>query len=172
MGELGAPPPQWNATEMMPFHPGRCASISVDGQDLGILGEVHPEVAERYDLPGRAYLAQIDFDSLVRHLDLLKPYKPLSRFPSVQRDLAFVLPSDVPASVVENVLRGAGGALLRGVNTFDVYAGANIPEGHKSLAISLEFRADDRTLTDGEADAALQAARAAVESKLGAKLRG
>lgn len=172
LGELGAPPPQWNATEMMPFHPGRCASISVDGQDLGIMGEVHPEVAERYDLPGRAYLAQIDFDSLVRHLDLLKPYKPLSRFPSVQRDLAFVLPSDVPASVVENVLRGAGGALLRGVNTFDVYSGANIPEGHKSLAISLEFRADDRTLTDGEADAALQAARAAVEGKLGAKLRG
>jgi phenylalanyl-tRNA synthetase beta chain len=171
LSELGVPPLQWRAATEAPFHPGRCARLSIDSQDVGVLGEVHPDIAERYDLAGRAVIGTIDFDPLVRHIALLKQYEPLGRFPGIERDLALVLDANRPAASVESVLRQAGGELLRSVRTFDVYTGAPIPAGSKSMALSLLFRADDRTLTDTEIEALMAQIRNAAEQELSATLR-
>jgi len=168
---LGAPAAQYRAAKLAPFHPGRCAALSIDGEDLGMLGQLHPEIAERYDLRHRAYLADIDLDALVRHISLIKELVPLSRFPSADRDLALVLPESVPAAAVDATIRSAGGDLLESVQVFDVYTGAPIPAGFKSLALALRLRAADRTLTEGEVDATMQVIVLAVESELQAKLR-
>ncbi len=171
LAELGAPQPQWQASSEPPFHPGRCATMTLDGQELGTVGELHPDVATRHELQSRAVLAIIEFDSLVRHLSLLKPFIPLSRFPVIDRDIALVLDIDTPAARVESTLRKAGGELLRNVRTFDVYTGSPIPEGSKSMALSLRFLADDRTLTDEEIEAVMARIRDVARNELGATLR-
>jgi phenylalanyl-tRNA synthetase beta chain len=171
LSELGVPPLLWRAAIEAPFHPGRCARLSIDSQDVGVLGEVHPDVAARYDLAGRAVIGVLDFDPLVRHIALLKQYQPLVRFPAIERDLALVLRAEQPAAMVEGVLRAAGGELLRSVRTFDVYTGAPVPEGSKSMALSLLFRAEDRTLTDTEIEVLMSQIRSAAEQELGATLR-
>ncbi len=170
LSELGAPGANWRASREDGFHPGRCATLSVDGQDLGTLGEVHPDVAARYDL-GRAYLATIEFDPLVRHISLLRRYEPISRFPIVERDLALVLDAAIPAAQVESLVREVGGELLQSARTFDVYQGAPIPPEAKSLALGLRFGASDRTLTDSEVEAAMARIRLAAERDLNASLR-
>jgi phenylalanyl-tRNA synthetase beta chain len=169
--EIGAPAPRFQPVANPPFHPGRCAAVSIDAQYVALLGEVHPEVASRYGLTSRAYLAVIDFEAVVRHLSLIKKYTPLPRFPVIDRDLALVLRAETLAADVESVLRAAGGELLRSVQTFDVYSGPPIPAGFKSLALALRFRADDRTLTDAEVDTAMAKIRAAAESAFDAKVR-
>ncbi len=171
LSELGASPAQWRATREDGFHPGRCAALAVEGQDIGIVGEAHPEVAARYDLTGRAYLATLHFDALVRHISLLKNYQPPSRFPIIERDLALVLRQDITASQVEATLQNAGGGLLQNVRTFDVYTGAPIADGSKSLALALRFGSAERTLTDAEVEAAMTQIRAAAERELAATLR-
>jgi len=168
---LGAPAPLYQAARNASFHPGRCAALMLDGQEIGVLGEIHPEVNERYELGGRAYLATIDFDALVRHVSLVKTYTPLTRFPAADRDLALVLRAEVPAFIVESLVQEAGGALLESVQIFDVYTGPPIPAGAKSLALSLRFRAPERTLTDEEVDAAMQQIIAAAATELDAQLR-
>jgi phenylalanyl-tRNA synthetase beta chain len=171
LDEIGAPSPRFQPVANPPFHPGRCAAVSIDAQDVALLGEVHPEVVARYDLTNRAYLAVIDFDAVVRHLSLIKKYTPLPRFPVIDRDLALVLRADVLSADVEAVLRDGGGELLRSVQTFDVYSGPPIPEGFKSLALALRFRAEDRTLTDAEVDASMAKIRAAAERAFDARVR-
>jgi phenylalanyl-tRNA synthetase beta chain len=168
---LGAPQAQYRAAKSPPFHPGRCAALSIDDEDLGLLGELHPDIAERYDLRHRAYIAVIDFDALVRHISLMKEVAPISRFPSADRDLALVLPASVPAASVEATIANSGGDLLESVRIFDVYTGAPIPEGYKSLALALSLRAADRSLTEGEVEAAMQSILNAVEQELQAKMR-
>jgi phenylalanyl-tRNA synthetase beta chain len=169
--ELGAPRPQWRPATEPSFHPGRYATISIDSQVLGYAGEIHPEVAARYDLSSRAYYAEIEFDAVVRHLSLMKKYVPLPRFPSADRDLALVVATNIASADIENLLRRSGGPYLREVRTFDIYTGAPIPEGSKSVALALQFRHDDRTLTDEEVEGAMQAVRTVAESQLGASLR-
>jgi phenylalanyl-tRNA synthetase beta chain len=171
LDEVGAPHAGFRQATRPPFHPGRCAVISIDSQDIGVMGEVHPDVRARYDLSQRAYIALIEWDSLARHLDILKPYAPVPRFPSADRDLALVLPQTVPAAHVESVLHSSGGSILREVRIFDVYTGAPIPEGSKSMAIALRFQANDRTLTDAEVEAAMTQLRQAATRELGANLR-
>lgn len=170
LSELGAPQVQWRSSREDGFHPSRCATLSIDAQDVGTLGEVHPDVASRYDL-ARAYLATIEFDPLVRHISLLRRYEPISRFPTVERDLALVLDAQIPASQVESVVREAGGALLQAAKTFDVYQGAPIPPESKSLALALRFGSSERTLTDAEVEAAMTRIRNRAERDLGAALR-
>lgn len=171
LSELGAPKVNFRGATRAPFHPGRCAVLSIDSQDIGVMGEVHPAVRARYDLHQRAYLAVLDFDILARHVDLLKPYAPISRFPMVERDLALVLNDDVVASRVEGVLRNAGGELLREARVFDVYKGAPIPAGQKSVAIALRFQSNERTLKDEEVEDLMTRLRQAAQSELGAILR-
>ncbi|MBV9469075.1 MAG: phenylalanine--tRNA ligase subunit beta [Abitibacteriaceae bacterium] len=168
---LGTPAPQYQASQQSPFHPGRCASLSLDGQDLGVLGEVHPAIAEGYGLKHRAYLATLEFDALVRHISLIKAYTPLMRFPAIERDLALVLRAEVPAGTVQTVLRNAAGSLLESIEVFDVYSGSPIEAGFKSVALALRFRATDRTLTDAEVESTMHQIQAAATRELNAQLR-
>ena len=169
---LGVPAPQYGPTRQELWHPGRCASVLLDGQEVGALGEVHPVIAERYELRHRAYLATLEFDALVRHITLVKPYTPLARFPEIDRDLALVLRAEVAAGTAQAVLRAAAGPLLESIEVFDVYSGDPIPSGFKSIALALRFRAPERTLTDAEVETAMCAVQDAAARELGAQLRG
>ena len=153
------------------YHPGRCAKVTVDGQDVGFIGQVHPLVAANYDIDGDVYCAEINFTKL---FDLQLPdatYTPLPKYPSVNRDLSFLCDETVTVADVTDVITASAGKLLRGVKLFDIYRGTGIPEGKKSMAFSLELRADDRTLTDADSEGVMSKVLAALGEKLGAVLR-
>ena len=169
--ELGAPRVNFRQATRAPFHPGRCAVLSIDSQDVGVMGEVHPDTSTRYELTQRAYIAILEFDALTRHIDLLKPYSPLPRFPAIERDLALVLAHDVPAAHIENTLKNNGGELLQSAQVFDIYKGAPIPDGEKSVSVALRFQSNERTLTDEEVEAAMNNLRQAAARELGANMR-
>ena len=153
------------------YHPGRCAKVSIDGEDIGFLGQVHPLVAKNYGLDCEVYCAEISFTKLLNLLLPAVTYTPLPKYPSVSRDLAIVCDEALTVAHAEEVIAEAGGKLLRGVKLFDIYRGANIGEGKKSLAFSLELRADDRTLTDADSDGVMGKVLAALQEKCGAALR-
>ena len=153
------------------YHPGRCASVSIDGQLLGYMGQVHPQVAKNYGMDGEIYCAELDFTKMTG-LVLPEPtYVPLPKYPSVSRDLALVCDEAVTVAAAEEVIRASAGKLLRDVRLFDIYRGTGIPEGKKSMAFSLELRSDDRTLTDADSEAVMSKVLAAVAGKLDAQLR-
>ena len=153
------------------YHPGRCASVSIDGQLLGYMGQVHPQVAKNYGMDGEIYCAELDFTKMTG-LVLPEPtYVPLPKYPSVSRDLALVCDEAITVAAAEEVIRASAGKLLRDVRLFDIYRGTGIPEGKKSMAFSLELRADDRTLTDADSEAVMSKVLAAVAGKLDAQLR-
>jgi phenylalanyl-tRNA synthetase beta chain len=140
---------------------------------LGYLGQLHPLVAERFDLEGReVYVAELAFDTLIGAGQGQGQLEPLARFPGLDRDLALVLDRDTPHERVAATIRDAGGTLLERVALFDLYQGQQVAAGKKSLAYTLRFRAPDRTLTDTEADDAMSRITAAVRSGLGALVRG
>jgi len=153
------------------FHPGRTARVFANGVDLGVLGEVHIDVLENYDMKKRAYVAQIDFNELVKLANLEKKYKPLPKYPSVVRDLAIVVKDDVLVGDMEKIISKHGKGLIEGIELFDVYKGAPIPEGMKSVAFSITFRSYDRTLRDEEINEILEAIIKDLESTFDAKLR-
>ena len=149
------------------LHPGRAARVLVAGEDAGWLGEVHPGVASEWDL-GRVAGFELDLGVILPHADYVPAYEDLTSFPQVRQDLAFWVPADRTAADLVEVVRGAGGKLLRDVSVFDVYA----REGQTSLAVRLEFRAGDRTLTDDEIAPQREKIVEAVKSKLEGELRG
>jgi phenylalanyl-tRNA synthetase beta chain len=133
------------------LHPGRGAEIVVGERAIGQFGELHPKVAETYNLGGRAVLiGEFDLEALRGVLPARHLYQSVPRFPPALRDLAVVVEESMPAERVASEIRASGGALLRDVHLFDLYRGENIPVGHKSLAYALTYQADDRTLTDNE----------------------
>ncbi len=152
------------------LHPGRTAEVVKDGVRLALFGEVHPRAATNFDLPGRAYIAEIDVEALMDFAgeDTTRPN--LSRFQAVDRDIAFLVAIDKPASEITAVISEAGGEIRESVALFDLYQGKNIPEGQRSLAYRITFRADARTLEDKEVDAAMTNIRAALTAA-GAILR-
>ncbi len=153
------------------YHPGRCAKVSIDGETLGYIGQIHPLVAKNYGMDCEVYCAEIN---LTRLFDMQLPeptYTPLPKYPTVSRDLAVVCDETVTVAAVEEVIRGAAGKLLRNVRLFDIYRGTGVPEGKKSLAFSLELRADDRTLTDEDSEKAVSSVLRALSEKLGINLR-
>jgi phenylalanyl-tRNA synthetase beta chain len=147
-----------------PFlHPGRSASVLVgNGREAGWIGELHPLVARAWDLDGVAAF-ELDADLIAGEAPGVPRYAEISSFPAVLQDIAVVVSDDVPAAQVEAVVRRAGGELLRAVEVFDLYRGEQVGGGAKSLAMRLEFRAPDRTLTDDE----VAERRAAIERELG-----
>jgi len=157
------------AAQYLPWHPGRCAELLVDGAVVGHAGELHPAVLERAGLPPRTCAYELDLDALPIVESLPAPV--VSPFPAVLQDVAVVVADDVPAASVESALRGGGGELLEDVRLFDVFTGAQVGEGRKSLAFALRFRAYDRTLTEDEASEARDAAVAAAAAAVGAELR-
>ena len=168
--EFGAPSPMLAPIKNPSLHPGRAASISIGGEEMGLIGEVHPQIAADWDLPNRVYIARIDFDALVRHVSLVRKYQPFSKFPGVERDLALLVPANIPAANLTDAARRAGGELLRDVHVFDVYNGVGIPDGFKSVAISMLFRAPERTLVESEIEE-LIGKIIAEEKRLGAQVR-
>ena len=153
------------------YHPGRCANILVGGEQIGVMGQVHPLAARNYGLDADVYCAEINFTRLM-HYQLPDPvYTPLPKYPAVSRDLALVCDEHVTVSQVEKVITAAAGKLLRDVKLFDIYRGTGVPDGKKSLAFSLELRADDRTLTDSDSESVMKDILTALSEKLGAVLR-
>ncbi len=152
------------------YHPGRTARITADGKELAVIGEVHPDVLENYDIGTKVWVAQIDFDLLYALRNTLRLYTPLPRFPAMTRDLAFVCDKSTPVALLEKNIAAAAGDYLESIELFDVYEGLQVGPGKKSVAFSVVFRAPDRTLTDDEADAAVQRAIAAL-ARIGAALR-
>ena len=153
------------------YHPGRCASVSIDGMEVGVMGQVHPLVAKNYGIDVDVYCAEINFTKLLSCLLPDATYTPLPKYPSVTRDLSLICDEAVTVADVENVITAAAGKLLRGVKLFDIYRGVGVPEGKKSMAFSLELRADDRTLTDTDSEAVVTKVLDALKTKLDAILR-
>jgi phenylalanyl-tRNA synthetase beta chain len=155
-----------------PFlHPGRAARVLAGGEPAGWLGELHPSVAARWDLE-RVAGFELDLGVLARQAVMVADYEDLTSYPAVRQDLAVTVPDDVPAALVVETVREAGGALLRRAEVFDVYRGAQVGEGRASLALALEFRAPDRTLTDEEVAKRRDKIVAVLTERLGAQLRG
>ena len=153
------------------YHPGRCAAVSIDGIEVGVMGQVHPLVAKNYGIDVDVYCAEINFTKLLGCLLPDATYTPLPKYPSVTRDLSLICDEAVTVADVENVITAAAGRLLRGVKLFDIYRGVGVPEGKKSMAFSLELRADDRTLTDTDSEAVVTKVLTALKEKLDAILR-
>lgn len=153
------------------LHPGRTAQARVGARVIATFGEVHPRVAKNFDLPLRAYLAEIDIDALMDLAGVPRAQSAYSRYPAVDRDIAFLITRRQPADQVQRVIREAAGPFLESVELFDVYQGANIPEDQRSLAYRLTFRAADRTLSDDEVETFMAAVRRALSDEVGAVLR-
>jgi phenylalanyl-tRNA synthetase beta chain len=154
-----------------PWHPARSASVVVGGQPVGVMGELRPDVVARFDVTGRVAAFEVDAAALAEHLGRGRTFREIPRYPPIHRDLAFVVDADAPARAVERAMREAGGALVDRVVLFDVFEGGPIPEGRKSLAFSVDFRAPDRTLTDEEAERAVLAIVERVVQDFGGELR-
>ncbi len=152
------------------YHPGRCAAIQVGDQVIGGMGEIHPEVCDNFGIGGRVYAAQLDGDALFRLHTAEKRYAPLPRFPASTRDLAVICDEGLPVATIEKAIRAHVGSILEKVQLFDIYRGAQIPEGKKSVAYALILRAPDRTLTVEECDKAMAAALEGLR-EVGADLR-
>ena len=153
------------------YHPGRCARITVDGVDIGVMGQVHPLVAANYGMDSEVFCAELDLTKMMGMLLPEPTYVPLPKYPAVSRDLALVCDEEVTVAQAEKVIAAAAGKLLRDVKLFDIYRGVGVPTGKKSMAFSLELRADDRTLTDSDSEAVTSKVLKALEDQLGATLR-
>ena len=153
------------------YHPGRCAMITIDGVNVGVMGQVHPLVAKNYGFDVDVYCAEINFTAVMGLLLPDATYTPLPKYPSVTRDLALVCDESVTVADAENTIRVSAGKLLRGVKLFDIYRGTGVPEGKKSMAFSLELRADDRTLTDTDSEQVVSKVLKALAERVGATLR-
>jgi phenylalanyl-tRNA synthetase beta chain len=160
-----------SAAAVAPWHPGRCAQISVGEVVLGHAGELHPRVCSAYGVPARTVAAEIDLDRLMELAPATVVAPSYSSMPVAKEDVALVVDASVPAAEVEAALRDGAGELLETIRLFDVYTGEQVGEGRKSLAFALRFRAPDRTLTEDETAAARDAAVASAAERCGAVQR-
>ena len=153
------------------YHPGRCANVYVNGQEIGVLGQIHPLVAANYGVDTELFCAELKFDALFAARGADPVYAPLPKFPAVTRDIAVLVDAAITVGALEDCILSAAKGLLKDVKLFDIYNGANLPKGKKSVAFNLILRADDRSLTAQEADDEVKAVLEALEKDLGATLR-
>ncbi len=164
------------------FHPGRCALLelpetsTIDSgarvyHPAGVLGEIHPEIARRYDLPRRAFALELDLEGLYAAAIAIPHFQSISRYPALTRDLAVVVDSAIPAAAVEACIRAAGGELVREVTLFDLYEGEQVGAGKRSLAFTIVYQARDRTLSAADGDAERAKVLVALKTQLGATIR-
>jgi len=159
------------AAAVAPWHPGRCAEFLLGDVVIGHAGEIHPKVCKAYGLPDRSAAAEVDLDALLRHaVDVTKGPR-FSSYPVAKEDVALVVDASVAAADVEAALRDGAGDLLESIRLFDIYTGDQVGPGKKSLAFALRFRAPDRTLKEGEASAARDAAVKLAADRTGAVQR-
>jgi len=160
------------AAEPEPFlHPGRSGRVLVAGEGVGWFGELHPLVARAWDLE-EAVAFELDLDAVIAHAPAVTAFEDLTSFPELRQDLAVVVAAEVPAAEVVGVVREAAGPLLRRADVFDVWTGPPVPEGRRSLALALAFRAPDRTLTDEDVAPVRERVVAALADRVGGELRG
>ena len=158
-------------TENPSYHPGRCAELRIDGKKVGVIGQIHPLVAETYGIGAEVYAAELDFTLLQSMAGGERVFHPLPKFPAVTRDLALVCDESLTVGELESCITAAAGKLLRKINLFDIYRGVGIEPGKKSVAFSLELRADDRTLTDDDSVGVVNKVLEKLETELHVKLR-
>lgn len=151
------------------YLPGRTAAITAGGARVGILGEVHPKVARAFDIDGTVAMFEIDIDALLPHVSERVDYHPVPPYPSVEQDLAIIVPEALPAETALELIGGFN--LVRSVSIFDVYTGPPVPAGRKSLAFSISFGSDKKTLTDEDVSRERERIVARLKSELGAELR-
>lgn len=152
------------------LHPGRQANVVYEGEVVGYLGEVHPTVAETYGIGEKAYIAVLDMPKIVEVATFDRKYEGIVKFPAVTRDLSMVVPKEILAGQIETVIEQRGGKILEGYELFDIYEGAQIKEGYKSMAYSIVFRAKDRTLEESDITAAMKKILNGLQS-MGIELR-
>ena len=152
------------------MHPGRQAQIIYDGVRIGEIGEVHPIVRKNYEIGERAIIAVIDTPEMIKFATFNRKFQGIARFPAVTRDISFVLPSEITAYEIEKVLEQRGGKILESYRLFDIYEGEHIQKGFKSMAYSLVFRHPDKTMEEGEINAAMNKILNGL-STIGAELR-
>ena len=153
------------------YHPGRCAKVFSGDRLLGVLGQIHPHVADNYGVDAELYAAELRFDALYESKGSQPLYQPLPKFPAVTRDIAVVCDASVTVGELEDAIRKGAKGLLKDAALFDIYTGTGIAPGKKSVAFNLTLRADDRSLTAEEADADVKSILTALEQECGAVLR-
>ena len=153
------------------YHPGRRAVMTADGVRIAALGEIHPDVAEAFDISRRVYVAEIDLDALMPMEKDFYGVKPLPKFPAVTRDIAVVVAEKVGAGSMMDLIRKTAQKTLEDVKLFDIYRGDKLGLGVKSVAYSITLRAPDRTLTDEEINATMEKVLKALNQQFGAELR-
>ena len=152
------------------LHPGRQANIIYDGKVVGYLGEVHPEVLDNYDIGTKVYVAVLDMPEITPLATFNRKYEGITRFPAVTRDISMVVPKEILVGQIEEMIAQRGGKMLESYELFDVYEGAQIKEGFKSVAYSITFRAKDRTLEEADVNAAMKKILNGLQS-MGIELR-
>ncbi|MGL4730248.1 MAG: phenylalanine--tRNA ligase subunit beta [Clostridium sp.] len=153
------------------FHPGKTAALYVGKEYAGVIGEIHPDVAENYDLEQRCYVAELNLDILFKNANVDKKYEALPKFPAVTRDIAILIDEEILVQEIESTITKQGGAILESCELFDVYQGKQIPEGKKSVAYAIVYRHKDKTLTDNEVNKVHDKILRSLQHKLGAELR-
>jgi phenylalanyl-tRNA synthetase beta chain len=153
------------------FHPGRTAALKIGDQLVGLIGQVQPDVAENFELPLETCVLEMNLGLLMANANLQKAYKPLPKFPGVERDLAVVVAEAITAGKVREIIWANGGDLLQEVTLFDVFRGKQIEAGYKSLALAMKYQAQDRTLTDEEVNNLQVGIANALTREVGAELR-
>lgn len=153
------------------FHPGRTAKILCNGEELGIIGEIHIDIAENYNIKDRVYIGQLDFDKIIELTNLETKYKALPKYPSMARDLAVVVSENVLVGDIQKVIAKHGEGLIEKIELFDIYTGSQIEENMKSIAFSIIYRSHDRTLKDDEVNNIQNSIIKDLEDTFKAKLR-
>ncbi len=138
------------------LHPGRQANVIYDGKVIGFLGEVHPQVLDNYEIGTRAYVAVLDMPQIVPYATFDRKYEGIAKYPAVNRDISMVVPREILAGQIEQIIAQRGGKILESYSLFDIYEGAQIKQGYKSMAYTLVFRAKDRTLEEADVAAAMK----------------
>ncbi len=153
------------------FHPGRCAVLTKDGECLGVFGEIHPSVCENYGFQMPVMAAELNFDVMVKLRSAERQYKPLPKYPAVERDFAFVCEESLEVGRIADVMKKAGGKYVESVELFDIYRGPQVGENKKSVAFSVMLRSLDHTLNDEEAESASSKIMKALSDEFGIVLR-
>ena len=154
-----------------PFlHPGRQANVIYDGEVIGYLGEVHPQVADNYGIKGRVYVAVLDMPKIMPITSYDRKFEGIAKFPAVTRDISMVVPKSVLAGEIERMIAQRGGKILESYELFDIYEGEQIDREHKSMAYALVFRDKNKTLQDEDVNAAMKKIMNGLTS-LGIELR-
>ncbi|MCX8132292.1 MAG: phenylalanine--tRNA ligase subunit beta [Clostridia bacterium] len=158
-------------TENPTFHPGRTAVLAINGETAGIFGEIHPDVLDKYDIAAKAYVGIIEVEMLIKNAGESAQYKPLPKYPAVSRDIAMLVKDEVMVKQIEEIIKQRAGKILESIKLFDVYKGKQIPDGMKSVAYSVTFRAEDRTLTDEDVNKAMAKVIDGLKNNIDAQLR-